>query len=145
MKNSPEKFVPVDVRPQPCTEDERTEHLEAFIAAFVEEHRRDRARHIMLEAPHKALDELHKLPDWVRDARASELVGSAGFPAALARRFGTRRGVYVDQSLHCACLTSAEAATWAGMKSSDAIFSMEPGVTALLFHHEGGIWLCESA
>lgn len=145
MTESPEKFVPVDVRPGPCTSAERDDHLRAFIDTFVERRRRERARHILLEAPHKAKRDLYKLIDhWLRDDLVSELTGPSPFPSALERRFGTLRGVYIDARLGCSRLTAPEAATTAALESVDAIFCFDRGRKALLFHHHGWVFLCES-
>lgn len=142
MSKKPEKFKPVDVRPKPCSDSERDHHLRAFIATFVEPDRRRLARHILLESPQKAHGELGKmLEHWVRQDLTTELLGSSSFPTALERRFRSARGIYIDASLQAASVTAPEAATLA--PDADAIFSLEPGKTAIIFHHSGASWLCE--
>lgn len=137
-----EKFTPVDVRPQPCTDAQRDTHLRAFVASFVAPLHRSRCLHILIDAPHKARYELHKLEHWLAPQRCRKLAGSAGFPRPLHDRFGTSRGVYFDEEAECCMVTAAEAATLAA-QWLDAIFSLVAGELALFFHHDDGVYLCE--
>jgi hypothetical protein len=138
-----EKFEPVELNPQPCADADREAHLRAFVASFILKPRRDRCSHILIESPSKATRELHHIDRWLDPVVSSELEGSAGFPSRLASTLGSARGVYFDGSLPSSLLTPAEAATLATRNASDAILSIVPGKRALVFHHEGSVFLCE--
>jgi hypothetical protein len=136
-----EKFEPVDVNPEPCTDGDREAHLRAFVNSFIIKPRRDRCIHIFIESSEKARRELHQIDRWLDPKVSRELEGSARFPRPLQKALGSARGVYFDGSCPSHLLTPAEAATLA--TDRDAILSIVPGKRALVFHHEGSVYLCE--
>lgn len=138
-----DKFVPVEVNSEPCADTDREVHLRAFVKSFIIEPRRDRCIHIFIESLQKAVRELHQIDRWLDLEVSRKLEGSASFPRSLQNALGSARGVYFDGSSPCHLLTPAEAATLATEHSSDAILSLVPGKRALVFHHEGHVYLCE--
>ena len=138
-----EKFKPVEVNPEPCSDVDRDLHLRAFVNSFVVRPRRDRCLHIFVECPEKAAREFHQIDSWLDRRWARELKGAASFPRALQQAFESVRGVYFDGSSPSVLLTAAQAATVATQDSSDAILSLVAGGRALVFHHEGAVYLCE--
>ena len=137
-----ETFKPVEVNPEPCSDVDRDLHLGAFVSSFIVGPRRDRCLHIFVECPDKAAREFHQIDRWLDRRWARELKG-AGFPRALQKAFESVRGVYFDGSSTSVLLTAAQAATVATQDSSDAILSLVAGRRALVFHHEGAVYLCE--
>jgi hypothetical protein len=138
-----EKFEPVEVNPRACPDADRESHLQAFVSSFIVKSRRDRCLHILLESPSKARRELHHIDRWLDPNLSRELDGSSGFPGPLEATLGSNVGVYFDDSLRSHLLTPAEAATLATVHAADGILSLVPGKRALVFHHEGAVYLCE--
>ena len=138
-----ESFKPVEVNPGPCSDVDRDLHLRAFVNSFIVRPRRDRCRHMFVECPEKATREFHQIDSWLDRRWARELKCAASFPRALQKAFESVRGVYFDGSSPSVFLTAAQAATVATQNSSDAILSLVAGRCALVFHHEGGVHLCQ--
>lgn len=135
-KNQGAQSVPIEVSPGPCSEEEARQHLRAFIEAFVQRDSRSRFQYFLFDKfnPAKlwAGGDLHGL-----DSRYQTMLPSRDtFPDALAQRFGSTRGVYFTSDGECSKLTAAEAGS---LYDEDAILSLEPGKTALVFNHEGYI------
>lgn len=132
-----EGFEYREPHPTACADDERDRHLEAFIDAFVAPSRQERAAYLLLTAKGRARGNLNAVLGWLRRDRVTNLGGSTGFPQHLERRFGTKLGVYVDNSIRAVQLCAAEAACKAVDELSDAILSLRPGALALVFYDPG--------
>jgi hypothetical protein len=136
------KFNPVRVHRRPCSDECRRRHLQAFAASFVKKPRRPRFAHAVIEVPEKFRSVSSKLPDWLEPARCEELSPGLLFTEEIERRLGSGEGMYIDDSGICCLATPDEALTAAVGSGSDGILSLKEGRLAVVFHHEGGAWLC---
>ena len=86
---------------------------------------------------------MHLLPLDERYCR--ELCGNDNFPQHIEWFAGNKAGVYFDpRQDEPVILRPSEAVVQAAADYTDAIFSIEPGKLALFFHHDCGVWLCQS-
>lgn len=128
-----DRWAILDAAP-PAEEATLTQHFSAFVASFVEQVRRERWLHFLLNRPRQVFKNGRNLYGCLDERRYSPLKD----PSQLQHK---GQGVFygfIDEPV----LLTLEEAVVAGYYR-DAIFSMIPGKKAIFFSHEGDIVLCE--
>jgi hypothetical protein len=76
--------------------------MESFVQAFVIPQRRPRAKLLLVDGSDKLRAELSQLVQlWLVTSKCCILQGNESFPSQLAKRFGDRRGLFVDPGTSC--------------------------------------------
>lgn len=130
--------------PAPCSDEIATQHLEAFIDAFVLKERRERIRVLLVENSRRRLEGLREVCNGnvLDPRRCLLLVGQESFPQILAARHPHASGVLVSDAAP-ATMTLPEAATWGSVYLNDGLFSVVAGTLAFVFDHHGTVYRCE--
>jgi len=118
------------------------EALRRFVGAFVIKSKQDRVQTFLQGRREQRLEVLQHLPSWVIPELQTELDGNQGFPQHLQERFGSLRGVLIDDQ--AARRMTIAGAMWATTMrgSAGALFVSDSGAVALLVPEDGPPTLC---
>ena len=120
-----------------CPEELYQEHIAAFVASFVQRHRRDRWLHLLTARPKQLFKNSHKLFEHLDKSRCTQALTPSSLRPA-------DEGVFLDfHSDSVPLLVTAERALELGF-GQDALFSVIPGKIAVYFFHEDFVMECRS-
>ena len=148
------QYAPVEVRPQYCSDEELTLHLEAFVKSFIAKEHQERWLTFFVEKRSRWYPIKPNRPDkyfWkaraefemyfpVQTDNSQSIDGEEAYPQALVQSYGTSLGVYFSFMDPVCKITAAEAASLVlgrdGSRGGTAILSFVPGKKALFFDYE---------
>ena len=117
--------------------------VERFIAMFVNEVKRERARALLSHRDHlRRMEGIQTVYKWIDPRLQSDLEGNTGFPQHLRDRFGDLRGIVIDEKS-----ASHVAVAGAAIRASDnfgAFFIADELPIAVLFPEIGSPTLCQA-
>ena len=110
-------------------------HITSFIDSFVQKHRRDRWKFLLLDKRKELEQVSHKLLSDLNVDLCTRIEVEPNYPK------GFSRGIYYEFEEHAVSLQFKDA-WFVGTGRGDAIYSVDPGAFAVLFYHEMERWLC---
>lgn len=119
--------------------DDVAHHARWFVACFVSAPHRSRWEHILIEKPEKSKTELHRLEHHL-DSRQCI---AASLDDLRHPTRGSRPGVLFRSGTVSDFPSLAEAIDNLGSFQPDAFFCDLNHTFAVLFHHDGHVWLCQ--
>ena len=160
------QYAPIEVRPQHCSDEELSLHLEAFVKSFIIEEDQERWLTFFIEKRSRWYPIKPGRPDKYYQKAVAEfemffpvetdfcelMRGEEAYPKTLLQSFGTTLGVYFSIREEACKITAAEAASLVlgpdGFRGGTAILSFVPGKKVLFFDYEmdegsQGLWLCK--
>ncbi len=141
-KGEPIKAGYVTPEPGHCSPERVTQSLEAFIDAFIQPARRERARLMLLEKPKRREEGLRELHFWVDDRWCKWLEGQETFAQVLAKKHNNPTGIFLTPD-DAVTMNLEEAVSEGTHGSEDALFLADPGKLAFWFCHDHGMIRCQ--